>query len=160
MRRKDVKTIIAYYYGIPGMKKLLDEEQAELEKEYNGLRGIAMDGMPHSSTPGKPTEELAERVDAGHVRNRLEVIAVRRCVLDADRETVQGCLDALKGEYKRLVTFRYRDKYSWTKIALVWSTTERTVRRWHDRAMDRLGEALNETPMPDELLDRASRARI
>ncbi len=31
MRRKDVKTIIAYYYGIPAQRRLLDKERAELE---------------------------------------------------------------------------------------------------------------------------------
>ena len=68
MRRKDVKTIIAYFFGIPAQRRLLDQERAELEAEYNGLRGTSYDGMPHSSTPGKPVEELAERVDAGNVR--------------------------------------------------------------------------------------------
>ena len=56
MRRKDVKTIIAYFYGIPAQRRLLDQERAELEAEYNGLRGTSYDGMPHSSTPGKPVE--------------------------------------------------------------------------------------------------------
>ena len=31
MRRKDVKTIIAYFYGIPAMWQMLADEQAELE---------------------------------------------------------------------------------------------------------------------------------
>ena len=31
MRRKDVKTIIAYFYGIPAMWRMLADEQAELE---------------------------------------------------------------------------------------------------------------------------------
>ena len=41
MRRKDVKTIIAYFYGIPAMRRMLADEQAELEDEYNGLRGTS-----------------------------------------------------------------------------------------------------------------------
>lgn len=158
MRRQDVKTIIGYYYGIPAMRKLLKDERAELEEEYNGLRGTSMDGMPHSSTPGNPTEELAERVDARNVWNRLKAIAVKDQVLVMDREEIQGCLDALKGEYKKLIFFRYRNKYSWAKIAIQNSVPDRTVRRWHDNAIDRLGEALEEAPMADELLGRASRA--
>ena len=31
MRRKDVKTVIAYYFGIPAMRVLLADERAELE---------------------------------------------------------------------------------------------------------------------------------
>ena len=45
MRRKDVKTIIAYFYGIPAQRRLLDQERAELEAEYNGLRGTSYDGQ-------------------------------------------------------------------------------------------------------------------
>lgn len=159
MRRKDVKRVIAYYFGIPAMRAELAVERAELEDEYNGLRGTSYDGAPHSSTPGKPTEELAARVDARNVRNRLEEIAVRDHVLIVDRENIQGCLDALKGEYKKLIFAKYRDRYSWARIAASNGVPDRTARWQHDKALDRLGEALEEVPMADELLGRASRAR-
>ncbi len=160
MRRKDVKTIIAYYFGIPAMRGLLDQERRELEDEYSGLRGMSMDGLPHGSTPGKPTEELAARTDVKNVWERLEEIRVRDHVLAMDQAEIQGCLDALKGEYKRMVFARYRDKYSWARIGARLGVPDRTVRRWHDKALDRLGEALEEAPMADELLYRASRARV
>ena len=41
MRRKDVKRIIAYYFGIPAMRAELAVERAELEDEYDGLRGTS-----------------------------------------------------------------------------------------------------------------------
>ena len=160
MRRKDMKTIIAYFYGIPAQRRLLDQQRAELEDEYDGLRGTSLDGMPHSSTPGKPVEVLAERVDAGDVWGKLEAVAVRVHVLEADREKIQDCLSAINGEYTRLIQYHYRDKYSWVKIGLKLGIKERTVKRWHDRALDRLGEALEEVSMPDEILGRASRARV
>ena len=160
MRRKDVKTIIAYYFGIPEMRVVLADERAELEDEYDSLHGTPYDGMPHSSMPGKPTETLALRVDARKVWNRLEEISVRDHVLAADWENIQGCLDALKGEYKRLIFSRYRDRCSWARLAVQNGVPDRTVRRWHDKAVDRLGEALEEVPMADELLGRASRARV
>ncbi|MDE6455004.1 MAG: hypothetical protein K2L38_03645 [Dysosmobacter sp.] len=160
MRRKDVKTVIAYYFGIPAMRGILADEWAELEDEYNGLRGTFYDGMPHSSTPGKPVEELAERADAGNVWGKLETIAVRVHVLETDREKIQDCLNAINGEYTRLILYRYRDKYSWVKIAAKMGITERTAKRWGERALDRLGEALEEVTMPDEILGRASRARV
>ena len=159
MRRKDVKTIIAYYFGIPAMRALLADERTELENEYNGLRGMSYDGAPHSSTPGMPTEELAARADARNVWNRLEEISVRDHVLLRDQEIIQDCLDVLKGEYKRLLFFKYRDKYSWAKIAAKNRGSERTAHWRHDKAVDRLGEALEEVPMVDEILGRASRAR-
>ncbi len=160
MRRKDVKTIIEYFYGIPAQRRLLDQKRAELEGEYNGLRGMSLDGMPHSSTPGKPVEELAERVDARNVWGKLEANAVRVHVLEADREKIQDCLNAINGEYTRLILHHYRDKYSWVKISVLIGVPERTIRRWHGKALDRLGEALEEMPMTEELLGRASRARV
>lgn len=160
MRRKDVKTVIAYYFGIPAMRRMLADERAELEGEYDGLRGMAYDGMPHSSTPGKQTEALALQVDARSVWNRMEEISVRDYVLAMDQENIRGCLDVLKGEYKRLIFFKYRDKYSWARIAAASGVPDRTVRWWHDKAIDRLGEVLEEVPMVDELLGRASRARV
>ncbi len=159
MRRKDVKTVIAYYFGIPAMRVLLADERAELEDEYNGLHGTSVDGVPHSSALGNPTEALAVHVDARNVRNRMEEISVRDRVLVMDREIIQNCLDVLKGEYKRLIFSRYRDRCSWARLAVQNSVPDRTVRRWHDKAVDRLGEALEEVPMADELLARASRAR-
>ena len=123
MRRKDVKTIIAYFYGIPAMWQMLADEQAELEDEYNGLRGTSYDGMPHSSTPGKPVEKLAERAVAGNVWGKLEAVAVRLHVLETDREKIQDCMNAINSEYTRIIFYRYRDKYSWVKIAVMLGVT-------------------------------------
>ncbi len=159
MRRRDVKRIIGYYFGIPAMRATLAAERAELEDEYDGLRGTSCDGTPHSSMPGKPTEDLAIRVDARNVQNRLKEISIRDHVLEMDRENICGCLDVLKGEYKKLILARYRDKCSWARIAAINGVPDRTIRWWHDKAMDRLGETLEEVPMADELLSRASRAR-
>lgn len=160
MRRMDAKMIIDYYFGIPMMKKLLDSERVELENEYNGLRGMSYDSAPYNHMPGKPTEGLVEKLDVQNVRGRLDEIRVLRCVLDTDREKIQGCLDTLKGEYKKMVMLRYGSKYSWAKIAVYMSTTERTAKRWHDRTLDRLGEVLEDVPMAEELIGRASRARV
>ena len=160
MRRKDVKTIIAYFYGIPAQRRLLDQKRVELEEEYNGLRGTPYDGMPHSFTPGKPVEELVGRIDARNVREKLEMVAVRVHILETDREKIQDCLNAINGKYTRLILYRCRDKYSWVKTGEKLGITERTAKRWGERALERLGEALEEMPMPDEILGRASRARV
>ncbi len=160
MRRKDVKTVIAYYFGIPAMRSALADERDELEGEYNGLHATAYDGMPHRSMPGKPTETMAMRADARNVWGRMGEISVRDHVLVKDQEHIRGCLDALKGEYKRLIFAKYRDRYSWARIAAASGVPDRTVRWWHDKAVDRLGEALEDVPMADELLGRASRARV
>ena len=81
MRSETVKHIVKYYGGIPEAIKLLKRERDALEDEYNGLGGLAMDGMPHSSAPGNPTEALAVRVIENGVKNRLQEIGVQVEVL-------------------------------------------------------------------------------
>lgn len=84
MRSETVKHIVKYYGGIPEAIKLLKRERDALEDEYNGLGGLAMDGMPHSSAPGNPTEALAVRVIENGVKNRLQEIGVQVEVLEGD----------------------------------------------------------------------------
>lgn len=160
MRRRDVKTVIAYYFEIPDMRKGFTAERARLESEYDGLRGTSYDGVPHSSTPGKPTEMLAIKMEESNAWGRIQEIGVKVQVLQADEATIRGCMDALNGRYKSLLNMKYFRRYSWAKISASLGTPEATARRWNDKALDRLGELLDDTPMVEELLGRASRARI
>lgn len=160
MRRKDVKTVIAYYFEIPAMRKEFSAERARLESEYDGLRGTSYDGVPHSSMPGKPTEELAAKAEANNTWCRIQEIGVKVQVLQADEAAIRGSVDALNGRYKSLLNMKYFRRYSWAKISASLGTPEATARRWNDKALDRLGELLDEAPMVEELLGRASRARV
>ena len=125
MRYGSVKHIALYYKAIPGMLRLLRQERTELEGNYYGLRGLACDGMPRGSSPGKPTEESGLR--------------------------------AL--ENKEVIVMRYVRGYSWAKISARMGTADSTARDWHTRAMERLGEVLEELPEAEALARRASRAR-
>lgn len=159
MRQEAVKHIVRYYGSIPDALKMLKRERAELEDEYNGLGGLGMDGMPHSATPGDQTAALAARVVENGTRNRLREVCVQIDVLEQDAETIRGCLDAVNGRYKAVLVMRYVAKYSWGQIAAKMRVPNSTVRNWHDKGAERLGEALDEVPMADELAHRASRAR-
>ena len=147
MRYGSVKHIALYYKAIPGMLRLLRQERAELEGNYYGLRGLACDGMPRGSSPGKPTEE-----------RRAEIAEAER-VLSGDEACIRACLDALNGKYKEVIVMRYVRGYSWAKISARMGTADSTARDWHTRAMERLGEVLEELPEADALARRASRAR-
>lgn len=160
MRRKQVKTIIAYYSGIPGMVRLLNHELSELEGEYNGLHGTAMDGLSRGSVPGNPTELLAVRADEKRVWARMLEINVRRQVLTRDADIIRECLDAMRDKYKSLLSMKYLRGYSWAKISVSLGVPDATARRWNDRALERLGEILDDAPMSGEILCRASRARV
>lgn len=159
MRSETVKHIVKYYGGIPGAIKLLKRERDALEDEYNGLGGLAMDGMPHSSAPGNPTEALAVRVIENGVKNRLQEIGVQVEVLEGDAANIRGALDAVNGKYKSVIIMRLIRGYSWTKISGKLGVPGSTARNWHGRAVERLGEVLEEVPMVDELAERATRAR-
>lgn len=159
MRFENVKHIALYYKAIPGMLHLLRQERKGLEEEYNGLRGLAMDGMPHGSSPGKPTENMALRVMENGVGDRLEEIGEKERVLSADAASIRGCLDTLNGKYKQVILMRYVRGYSWAKTGARMDAPDSTVRNWHDRAIERFGEALEELPDARGLIDRASRAR-
>ena len=117
MRSETVKHIVKYYGGIPEAIKLLKRERDALEDEYNGLGGLAMDGMPHSSAPGNPTEALAVRVIENGVKNRLQEISIQVEVLEGDAANIRGALDAVNGKYKSVIIMRLIRGYSWTKIS-------------------------------------------
>lgn len=76
-----------------------------------------------------------------------------------DQAVIRVCLDGLNSKYKQLVLMRYVRGYSWAKIGVRLGTPDSTARSWHERAMERLGEALEETPDHRGLGGRASRAR-
>lgn len=115
MQFESVKHIAQYYKAIPGMLRLLQQEREELEGNYYGLRGLAYDGTPHSSSPGKPTEEAGLRALESGVGDRLAEIKANEMVLSADAAAIRGCLDAVNGRYKQVILMRYVRGYSWEK---------------------------------------------
>ena len=162
--RQLVDTAIFTTNGFTGMKdpallRLLRQERAELEGNYYGLRGLACDGMPRGSSPGKPTEESGLRALENGVSERLAEIAETERVLSEDEACIRACLDALNGKYKEVIVMRYVRGYSWAKISARLGTADSTARNWHTRAMERLGEVLEELPEAEALARRASRAR-
>ena len=161
MQREEAKTILIYYRGIPDMLKVFRRQKEEIEDTYyNSVRGIDMDGMPHGSNPGRPTESMAILAADNEASARLREIETKIMVLEQDERHIRGAIDALNGRYKKLLSLRFINDYSWTKTAYKMRASERTARYWSDKALDRLIFALEDVPMLDEILERASRARI
>ena len=86
-------------------------------------------------------------------------IKANEMVLSADAAAIRGCLDAVNGRYKQVILMRYVRGYSWAKTGVRMNAPDSTVRNWHERAMERFGEALEELPEAAELAARAARAR-
>ena len=158
MERRDVKNIVLYYQTIPAMRKLLVKEREELLDGYSTLQAAGA-STSHGSTPGKPTEALALVLAEDDGGKRLDEIEKLLASLAADREKIRASLDALNGGYKNILLLRYERGYSWAKICVRTGPPEGTIRHWHDRALDRLGEVIEERGEDADLVRRASRAR-
>lgn len=158
MREKNVKEIIRYFYGIPEMVRLLREEEREQEGKYCTLKGTGGESVPGGGS-GKPVEDTVVRLDEQGVWERLQEIRVRMVVLQSDAAAVRGCLDSLSGKYKSILQMRHRCHHSWAAISVRLGAPESTVRSWYHKAVFCMGEVLDEVPMIDELLARATRAR-
>lgn len=141
------------------MLRLLRSERADLEHEYSSLHGVASDGMPHGSAPGRGAEALGIRAAERDLSGELAQIEAREARLLADQTAIRVCLDGLNGRYKTLLVMRFVHGYSWAKISVKLSVPDSTVRNWCDRALERLGEGLDALPDRDGVLERAARAR-
>lgn len=160
MKGKSTKIIMGYYGEIPNMIRLLKNERSDLEdRHYNALGAVAADGMPRSRTPGKPVENIAVNAAEKGVWNRLQEIEIRLQVLESDSAVIRGCLDDISSRYKRILSMRHIYRYSWGKIAVQMEAPDSTVRDWYMRAIKAVGVALDDAPMIDEILGRASLAR-
>ena len=79
-------------------------ELAELRDRYSPIKGVAMDGMPHGSTPGDSTASLAVKLaDNEEYKNRENELTVRRVVLKSDLQEIRQKLDRLNDDYKTIL---------------------------------------------------------
>ena len=130
MQKKDTEQILLYYGKIEKQLDSVNMELAELQDRYSPIKGLAMDGMPHGSTPGDSTASLAVKL--------------------ADNE------EYLKGRY--VYADRSLQK-TWESIAISIGKKKITAQRWKDAALVVLGGMFDEIPMIEEILSRAYDAR-
>lgn len=108
MQAEETKMILRYFGGIEAQLDDVNIELAELRDRYNPIKGIAMDGMPHGSTPGDSTASLAVKLaDDVECQRRENELRVRKDVLRADQTTIRGQLDRLNSRYKTILCGRY-----------------------------------------------------
>ena len=101
MQKKDTEQILLYYGKIEKQLDSVNMELAELRDRYSPIKGVAMDGMPHGSTPGDSTASLAVKLaDNEEYQNRENELTVRRVVLKSDLQEIRQKLDRLNDDYK------------------------------------------------------------
>lgn len=160
MKRNEARTVVKYYYSIGKMREILEKERRELEGEYNGMRGSSCgETRGAGGSTHRTTEDAADRVETLCISARIREIEGKICVLNEDKDQIRRCIDGLNGSYQRLLDLRYRMKCSWASVAGRMSITERSAKRWSDRAMERIAEALEDAPGTEGLIRRAMRAR-
>ncbi len=160
MERKEAECIVIYYSRIPDMLRSFEKQRNELEDAYyNGNHAMNMDGMPHGSVSGSPVERMAIRAAEDDAHDILDEVETRITVLKSDKRQIRGSIDSLNNRYKTLLLDRFVNEYSWTKLAAKMHASESTVRYWKEKALDQLVFVMNEEPMVEELVERASRAR-
>lgn len=165
MQKKDTEQILLYYGKIEKQLDSVNMELAELQDRYSPIKDLAMDGMPHGSTPGDSTASLAVKLaDNEEYQNRENELIVRRVVLKSDLQEIRQKLDRLNDDYKTILKGRYvyADRSlqkTWENIAISIGKKKITAQRWKDAALVVLGGMFDEIPMIEEILSRAYDAR-
>lgn len=132
MERKTAEEIVEYYMEIPGMMNLLRQEKEKIERKRN---------------------------EEPEAYCRIAEIDVNMQVLERDEVSIRSCIDGLNSKYKKLILLRSGNRYSWGGVAARVGLPESTARDWHKKACRKLGDMMEEIPMIEELVYRASRAR-
>lgn len=161
MTKKEAEAVIEYYSSIPYMLKMLRAEQKQYEDfYYNTVRSVPLDNMPHGTTLGNPTEDRGVLCAQAGVMESLKRNEDRILELEADRGYISDALNSINGRYKYILVAKYCNKYSWAKISIKMQKPDSTVRLWRNKALVKLGEALEYKGFTAGVLERALRARI
>lgn len=90
----------------------VEDRIAELEQE-NGLGSLAMDGMPHGSSPGDPVARMAIARAALHE----QLMRLRADLKEKERE-IRDYIDSVEDEQvKLIIEWRFIDLLDWVEIA-------------------------------------------
>ena len=165
MQKKDTEQILFYYGKIEKLIDGVDMELAELKDRYNPIKGVAMDGMPHGSTPGDSTASLAVKLadNEEYAQREYELIVLKTNMI-YDKRNIRQKLDRMNDDYKTILKGRYvcpdrSLQKTWESIAMSIGKKKITAQRWKDAALVILGGMFDEIPMIEEILSRAYDAR-
>lgn len=161
MTKESAKNIAIYFANIPDMLNYERSWKQKMENEYyNNIKSPGLEGMPQVATTGKPTESQGIKAAEADAGSALKKRDERIELLQADMNRINAAIDVMNGKYKKVILWRHVFKYSWPKISILFSQPESTVRYWYDKALERLGEVLEEEAVfVCDLEQRASRAR-
>lgn len=125
--------------------EMCEDLQQEIRDYYHliedarDLTGLAMDGMPHSSTPGNPTESKALRTMALEEKYGDHIAAVEKKVDEIinNRNMIEDILSGMSPIYKTMCTLKYKRNnemgrtLSWMEISWELNFSEPYVKKMH-----------------------------
>ncbi|MCH4000658.1 MAG: RNA polymerase subunit sigma-70 [Lachnospiraceae bacterium] len=126
------------------------EQRIRLDQdEINNLRSLATDvgspGFDEHYNPNTPTDAPFVRTLDKVMEYETKVDEELNLLLKLKAE-IQGVIDAVPNMDERLVLkYRYLKNYTWNRIGDELYADERTVRRWHDRALSHVTVPENPT---------------
>lgn len=109
------------------------------QEELGNLRTLAASvgspGFEEHYNPNRPTDapfvKTLDKIWEKEKKTNDEL-----CLLLQLRDEIQSVIDQVENMDERLVlTYRYLKGYTWMRIGDELAADERTIRRWHDRAL-------------------------
>ena len=109
------------------------------QEELGNLRTLAASvgspGFEEHYSPNRPTDapfvKTLDKIWEKEKKTNDEL-----CLLLQLRDEIQSVIDQVENMDERLVlTYRYLKGYTWMRIGDELAADERTIRRWHDRAL-------------------------
>lgn len=160
MELKDAEAVMLYYAQLPRMIRETTRELGELEEQYNPIRSAGMDGMPKAVGNGDRTADLATKMADRDALGRIRAVETRLVVMRQDRDDIERALREVHRVHKTILVCHYVKGHTWTATAIQAGYSQSHTRRLKSRALEMMGNALDEGPMPGELVARARDAHI
>lgn len=120
----------------------LEQRITLLKEEIDTLRELA-------SSVGSPGFEehynASKNIDAPYIKTLLKIDEYEREYMEklesllVTKKEIMEAIGTVENQDEQIVlTYRYIKNYTWSQIGDVLHADERTIRRWHDRAINKI----------------------
>jgi DNA-directed RNA polymerase specialized sigma subunit len=125
----------AYLNQAYRLEQRIKLHKEELDDLRGLLSGITSPGFEEHYNPNQPTDAPFVKTIYKIMEQEEKVNHELDLLLELKKE-ISGVINDVDSMDERLVlTYRYLKNYTWSRIGDEMHADERTVRRWHDRAL-------------------------
>lgn len=147
---KDEKLYLIRWGDTAGIVKRLQAEIKEYQDiidESRDLTGLAMDGMPHGSTPGNPTERKAFRAMALE-DNYSDFITARQKQIERtlrDKLIIDKIIDRYEPWVRTMLELRYVKRKDWFEISFAVEYSDGHIKNVHTRVLKDISKVMTQS---------------